>query len=164
MKNILNTLTILLLSISYCATIFANDFNVSTLHLKLESNNLLKISLNEQVYDTAKKMHTIEGLQPGKYLLKVTELEAEVLLAKTSGSEVKQKYTERLVYYGYINIAPKRVIFAYINNQRKFKIHKERKTNTVYAPLPFQEFNEQYFPLLYATNVWYVKNYVVKNA
>ena len=126
MKNLIQIIIFTLLFTFSSIATFANaNHNVSTLYLKVFNGKAFTITLDEATFQS-NQLHILEGIQPKRYLLKVTQdFEAEEINERTKGYD-------KLLYYGYIRIAPKSVIFAYINAKGDFKVYSQRQTITVF--------------------------------
>ena len=107
------------------ATFAASNYNVSTLYLKVFNGESFTVTLDKSTFQS-NELHVLEGIQPKRYLLKVTQDFAdEEINERTKGYE-------KLLSYGYIRIAPKSVIFAYIDEKGDFKVYSQRQTITVF--------------------------------
>ncbi len=107
----------------------SSSYDISTLYLKLHNGQSFKVTLNGTIYNQNQNTHTIEGVQPGKYMLKIT-------LPTTSPTafNASNKEQEQVVFEGYIVIPPRRVVFAYIDALGNFRVAKEKNTTTVSLP------------------------------
>lgn len=114
---------------------FSKNMNASTLYLKIFNDQPFKAMVDNTIVNSKEGLLIADGLMPGKHLLKITQQVLDTN-SKTGGT------FEKTVYYGYIEINPKREVFAYITQDLKFKIAKENETNTVYEPVIYQNVNE----------------------
>lgn len=111
-----------------------SSYDVSTLYLKLHNGQSFKVTLNGTVYNQSQNTHTIEGVQPGKYMLKIIRP-----LTAPATFNTANKGQEEVVFEGYIVIPPRRVVFAYIDALGNFRVAKEKNTTTVSLPSQNQQ-------------------------
>lgn len=80
-------------------------------------------------------IYIADGIAPGKYLLKVSQKHHfEPSIVTNSDSY------ELILYYGYITIAPKKIVFAKVDASQHLKIMEERSAKTVsIEPLLYSE-------------------------
>lgn len=127
MKKILSIALMVLILGSICYQASGNnDFNegnISSLYLKVFDSASCKVTLNGMKLKQMDDLYTINGLKPGQYLLRIA-------LLTNSKSDAKEK----VIYHNYINIAAKKVIFAYIDKKHNLQIVSQRTTTTVQAP------------------------------
>ncbi len=119
------------------------SFSASTLYLQLQSQEAFTLSLNDVVYDDPQHLYIVNGLEPGKYLLQVysTEVIEPGLFVQatptstSSANAVKKKQaSQKLQFYGYITIAPKHTIYAYIDANMQYRISSLKRSKTVMCP------------------------------
>ncbi|MGB1207284.1 MAG: hypothetical protein ACPG5B_16675 [Chitinophagales bacterium] len=126
MKKFIHIFIVALFFICSTGTTFANsNHNVSTLYLKVFNGKAFTLTFDKSTFE-ANQVHILEGIQPNRYLLKVTQRFTEEELNEHT------KGYEKLLYYGHIRIAPKSVIFAYIDAKGDFKVYSQRPTITVF--------------------------------
>ena len=97
----------------------------------LTNGHSFSVSLNDEVIGHGENIYYFEGLKPGKYLLKIKQSSLIV-----SGNEFQQTdYEGDIVYQNYIYIPPKKIIWAYVNQEHQLKICKQKSTYTVSLPV-----------------------------
>ncbi|MEZ4883110.1 MAG: hypothetical protein R3E32_00145 [Chitinophagales bacterium] len=120
----------------------ANDnYNISTLYLTLPHYQAVEASLSGQKMKQHGDVFVAEGIAPGKYLLKVSHRQAFHPSMATNADSY-----EIIFYYGYIQIAPKKVIVAKLDSSKHLQILEERNTKTV--SIESQPYSQQGFCLL----------------
>ena len=127
MKFYTHTLAFLCLFIS-CNLLTANEnYNSSMLYLSLPfSQSSIEANLGGQQMEKQGDMFVAAGIAPGTYLLKVSKKQQFQPSVATNSDSY-----EFILYYGYITIGPKRVIFAKVDASQHLRILGERNTKTV---------------------------------
>lgn len=98
----------------------SDNYSVSTLYIAMYNKQPFVLVIDDQQFaPNIDNILVIEGLKPGKHLIKV--------LQNTPKGEVPR-------FYGTINVAPQKLIYAVIEANSKFNVLKELSTTTVYLP------------------------------
>ncbi len=110
-----------------CTCLFSNNsYNTSMLYLTLPFCNTAEASLGGQQMEKQGNVFIAEGITPGTYLLKVSQKQRFEPSVVTNSDSY-----EVILYYGYITIAPKKVIVAKVDSSQHLRILGERSTKTV---------------------------------
>ncbi len=131
-------ISILLLFLTYQPTTVVannnngNSYDASILYLTAFNKLPVKVSLNNKDVSELKSLAVVDGVQPGKYLIKITQ-PIQYVNASTKKTTAKEKH-DKILFYGHIIIPPRKVIYAFIDKDSNFKIVKQRPTVTVYNP------------------------------
>lgn len=97
-----------------------DNYSVSTLYIAMYNKEPFVLVIDDQQFaPNTDNVLIIEGLKPGKHLIKV--------LQNTPKGEVPR-------FYGTINVAPQKLIYAVIEANSKFNVLKELSTTTVSLP------------------------------
>lgn len=126
----LHVLTMLCLFF-FCNPLKANEsYNVSTLYLSIPAYyHAAEVNLSGQLMKKQGDVFIADGLAPGKYLLTVSQKQYFQPTIATNAESYKW-----ILYSGYIQIAPKKVIFANVDIDRHYNIMGERPTKSVFSP------------------------------
>lgn len=119
-----------------------NNYDASTLYLTAFNKLPVKVSLNNKDVGDLKALAVIDGVQPGKYLIKITQ-PLQYAQAPSKKTDDALKY-EKILFYGHIIIPPRKVLYAFVDKDNNFKIIKQRPTVTVYNPIIEQPSVEGY--------------------
>ncbi|MFK7907386.1 MAG: hypothetical protein AB8B69_19785 [Chitinophagales bacterium] len=89
----------------------------------------IEVNLSGQLMEKQGDVFIADGLAPGKYLLTVSQKQYFQPTVATNAESYKW-----ILYSGYIQIAPKKVIFANVDIGRHYNILGERPTKSVFSP------------------------------
>ena len=126
----------LILLLLHYNSLNANDnYNVSILYLSIPNYHAIEVSLGDRYMKKQGDSFVVEGIEPGRHLLRISQKQ-HFQASMATNSE----YYEVVLYYGYVEIAPKKVIFAKLDESQHLRILKERATKTVATePLQYRE-------------------------
>ncbi len=102
------------------------NYEISTLYLALPFYQSIEVSLGDYSLKKQGSYYVANGIKPGKYLLTIQQ-EQHFISSILTNSE---SY-EWVLYCGYIQIPPKRVIYAQIDAIQNFRIIRNQATKTV---------------------------------
>lgn len=108
----MRALVIVFLFISTSSILFAGHTH-SVLHLRLSNQTPFHIILDNQPINGLSNAYILPEIEPGKHLLKIIQKDPHW-----------QAY-DKVVYHGYVDIAPAKEIFAFIDDLHRFRVHHE---------------------------------------
>lgn len=143
MKLCLHFLLLFFLLLILTSSKANENYEISTFYLALPFYHSVEVSLGDYALKKQGNYYVANGIKPGKYLLIVQQKQRFIQSIHTNSDSYEWN-----LYAGYVQIPPKRVIFAQIDAIQNFSIIRNQAAKTVLNNLKYLLCWEHVFCLL----------------